>query len=208
VFGISSFAAAPFASLAGIFGSSVTETATATDAVSSKQTFASAIAEAGTATDVVTVAASIFNAPVTETATATDAVNSFQGFISTVTEIGTATDAVSSLQTFFTSIAESGTATDVVSSLQTFSSLIAETATATDSITGSFLWNLIDDTQTANWASISTGEISIGMDSTFGGSAFASSPISGLSWTYIPDVGWTLVNSSTTTTWQVIGTVN
>jgi len=208
VFGISTFADAPFASLAGVFDSSVTETATATDAVSSLAVFVGVVTETGTATDVVTVAASIFNAPVLETATATDAVNSFQDFISAVTETGTATDAVISLQTFLTSIAESGTATDAVSSLQTFSSLIAETATATDSITGSFLWNLIDDTQTPNWTSISTGEISIGMDSTFGGGAFASSPISGLSWTYIPDVGWTLINSSTTTTWQVIGTVN
>jgi hypothetical protein len=208
VFGISAFADTPFASLAGSsFNSSVSETATATDAVSSKQTFASAVTETGTASDAVSSLARFISA-VTETGTATDAVSGFQGFISAVTETGTATDSTVGFITFPTSIAESGTATDAVSSLQTFSSLIAEAATATDSITGSFLWNLIDDTQTPNWTSISTGEISIGMDSTFGGSAFASSPVSGLSWTYIPDVGWTLINSSTTTTWQVIGTVN
>jgi hypothetical protein len=53
VFGISTFADLPFASLAGgaSYNSAVSETGTATDAISSVQTFVSFIVETGTVTD-------------------------------------------------------------------------------------------------------------------------------------------------------------
>jgi len=208
VFGISAFADAPFASFAGVQFSSASETATATDAVSSKQTFSTLIAETGAATDSVAVAASIFNAPVVETGTATDAVSSTQTFVSAVTESGTATDTISSSQTFVTTVSEAGTATDAVSSNQGFSVAVTETATATDVIVGGFLWNPIDNTQTPNWTLVSTNAVVIGMDGPFGGAAFSATPFAGLAWEYIPGSAWVDVSVNPATTWQTIGTVN
>jgi hypothetical protein len=208
VFGISAFADAPFASFAGVQFSSVSETATATDAVSSLQTFLSTIAETGTATDSIAVAASTFNAPVVETATATDAISSAQTFVSAVSETGTSTDSISSKQVFASAVAEAGTATDAVSSNQGFSAAVAEAVTATDVIVGGFLWNLIDNAQTANWTLVSTNAVVIGMDGPFGGAAFSATPFAGLSWEYVPNVGWVEVTVAPATTWQTIGTVN
>lgn len=208
MFGISAFAAAPFASFAGVQYAAVSETATATDAISSRQIFVSAVSEAGTATDVVTVAASIFNASVVETGTATDAVSSKQTFLSLVAETGTSTDSVSSKQVFVSTVAEAGTATDAVSSNQVFVAAVTEAATATDTFVGGFLWNLIDDTQTPNWTLVSTNAVVIGMDGMFGGAAFSATPFAGLAWQYIPGSEWVEVSVDPATDWQIIGTVN
>ena len=52
MFGISSFAAAPFASLAGVFlYAEVSESASASDAIAAALNFSSAIAESVTASD-------------------------------------------------------------------------------------------------------------------------------------------------------------
>ena len=208
MFGISAFADAPFASFAGVQFSSVSETATATDAVSSQQIFVSAVSEAGTATDSVAVAASIFNAPVVESGTATDAISSAQTFVSAVSETGTSTDSISSKQVFASTVTETGTATDAVSSNQGFAVAVTEAATATDVIVGGFLWNLIDDTQTPNWTLVSTNAVAIGMDGPFGGAAFSAAPFAGLAWEYIPGSEWVEVSVGPATTWQIIGTVN
>jgi hypothetical protein len=154
VFGISTFANSPFASLAGaVYNSAVSETGTATDAISSKQTFISAVTETGTATDVVS-SSQTFVSFIVETGTATDAAFGRVVYLSAVTETGTATDSTVGFILFSTSIAETGTATDVIGSTQTFNSLIAELATATDSVSMRLLWELIDDSQTANWVVI------------------------------------------------------
>ena len=154
MFGISTFANSPFASLAGaVYNSAVSETGTATDAISSKQTFISAVTETGTATDVVS-SSQTFVSFIVETGTATDAAFGRVVYLSAVTETGTATDSTVGFILFSTSIAETGTATDVIGSTQTFNSLIAELATATDSVSMRLLWELIDDSQTANWVVI------------------------------------------------------
>jgi hypothetical protein len=156
VFGFSSFAASPFASLAGIaYNSAISETGTATDAVSSLQTFLGTVAETGTATDAVGSLA-IFYSVLSETSTATDAVSSKQTFVSAVTETGTATDSTVGYVLFPASVAETATASDAISSSPIYLCRVAETATATDAILSGFLWNIIDDAQTPNWVLITS----------------------------------------------------
>ena len=54
MFGFTTFSGAPFSSLSGaVFAASISETATATEAVSSIGIFLSAVSETGTATDAV-----------------------------------------------------------------------------------------------------------------------------------------------------------
>ncbi len=207
MFGISALADAPFASFAGVYDSSVTETGTATDAAVGYITFPASISETGTATDSIEAAQS-FASSVSETGTATDAAVGYIAFPASISETGTATDSTVGYVIFPASISETGTATDIIGAAQLFGSAILETSTATDVVIGNFLWNPIDDTQNANWTLVPTNEIPTGMDSVFGGGAFASTPIAGLSWTYVPGAGWTVVTNNTTTDWQIIGTVN
>ena len=54
------------------------------------------------------------------------------------------------------SILEIGDAVDVAFANGSFYATINETVYALDSVTGRYLWEPIDDTQTANWAPITT----------------------------------------------------
>ena len=154
MFGISAFAATPYASLAGTaYSSAVSETGTATDAVSSIQTFLSAIAETATGTDAVS-SLQTFGTAVTETGTATDAAFGRTIYLTSVTETSTATDSDVGFITFPVSISETATVTDTDSVLVVFLAFVIETATATDTLAQRLLWELIDDTQTPNWVVI------------------------------------------------------
>lgn len=53
-------------------------------------------------------------------------------------------------------ITETATGTDTVASIGTFFSSLQETATGTDAINGRPFWDVINNTQTANWSAIST----------------------------------------------------
>ena len=53
-------------------------------------------------------------------------------------------------------ITETATGTDTVASIATFFNSLQETATGTDAMNGRPLWEVIDDTQTANWTIIPT----------------------------------------------------
>lgn len=222
MFGISTFANVPFASLAGpVYNSAVSETGAATDAVSSKQTFASAVTETGTATDTVS-STQTFVSFIVETGTATDAVSSTQTFVSFITELATATDSTVGFILFSPSIEETGTATDVVGSTQTFNSLIAELATATDSILARLPWELIDDSQTANWVvinasnatswgTIDTRVIKVYSADTILNSNTIDAAIVEILSPYIVTLTsghtWTIAEQQNAT-WTVIGTVN
>jgi hypothetical protein len=46
------------------------------------------------------------------------------------------------------------TVTDITSTTAVFQASLSESATATDVFFGGYLWNPIDDTQTANWQNI------------------------------------------------------
>ena len=53
-------------------------------------------------------------------------------------------------------ITETATGTDTVASIATFFNSLQETATGTDAINGRPFWDVINNTQTANWSAVST----------------------------------------------------
>jgi hypothetical protein len=73
-------------------------------------------------------------------------------------------------------VAETATGTDVDAAAVAFLAAITELATGTDSITTRFLWEIIDDEQTANWGNVTNTQTA----------------------------GWQNVNDTQTTNWQNI----
>ena len=115
--------------------------------------FTNAIVETATGTDIVTSIVAFFGT-VTETATGTDAVDSLRSLNSTVTEITTGTDAVTTTANFGSSIIETAISADTLTAAAAFVTSIVELATGTDAINGRPFWDVIDDTQNANWQGI------------------------------------------------------
>jgi hypothetical protein len=114
-----------------VYADSVTEAATAADAVSVVAVFAASDTEAGTATDTV-AATAVFAASVSEAAAATDAPSATAVLNDSVTEAGSATDTVTSGQIFTADLTEAATATDTDSTTTIFAAADAEAATASD----------------------------------------------------------------------------
>ena len=69
-------------------------------------------------------------------------------------------------------------AVDSILAYAVFIANIQAGATAADQIVGAFLWNIINDAQTANWGSVNTAQVA----------------------------GWTQINDAAPTTWSGIKT--
>jgi hypothetical protein len=99
----------------------------------------------------------IFTSAVSETGTVTDATFGVFGALgSSISESTSASDVIISRANFKGSISESLTATDSVSTISNFAANINENSTASDQAAATFLWNLINDTQNANWIDVVT----------------------------------------------------
>jgi hypothetical protein len=112
----------------------ISETSTATDAVSAVLIYISSLSETSTATDTVDAPGSTFNPSLSEAATATDAVAGTLTLLAQVADALTGTDTVSVTLTISPSVSETATATDEVSSKFLFASIILESATITDAV--------------------------------------------------------------------------
>src|ERR1700693_2895572 len=110
---------------------SVTEAASATDAVSSLAVFPSSISEAASAADTESSAA-IFPSSTTEAASAADSDSSAAIFASFITETGAANDSGSAVGAFGVALVEAASATDALSAIATYPSAIIEAASAID----------------------------------------------------------------------------
>jgi hypothetical protein len=118
----------------GVVGitATISETSTATDAVSAVLTYISSLSETSTATDSTSTANNTFNPSLSEAATATDAVAGTLTLLAQVADALTGTDTVAVTLTTSASVSETATATDEVSSKFAFAGIILESATATD----------------------------------------------------------------------------
>ena len=127
---------------ASIFGSQVSEISLVFNNILVTVFFGSQVSETTTITDSTLVAASIFGPQISETATATDA-----------------TSVAASI--FGPRVQETSTATDSpLVAPSVFNVQLADSAAVTDAVIGAFLWNLIDDSQSVNWVTISNPQSS------------------------------------------------
>ena len=136
----------------------ISETSTATDAVSAVLTYVSSISETSTATDTVDAPGSTFNPRLSEAATATDAVAGTLTLLAQVADAITGTDTVAATLAINRSVSETATATDATAGRFAFAGIILESATATDatSTTGTFNSSLAE-TSTATDSDSASG---------------------------------------------------
>lgn len=162
------------------YNPSLAETATATDSVNTNATMRSAVTETATITD--TVAPRKIASPVIlETATVTDLDSAKQTFAALLAEAAASSDVVLvAPSTFNAPVLEAATATDTPRAAVVFRSFFADAALVFDTMGGAYLWNPIDDSQTANWQNINN--------------------------TQTP--GWTSINDTQTPGWTDIFTPN
>ena len=137
-----------------IFTPSVAELATATDFLQAGFVLFRAVDESATATD--TIASNpVFLGAITETAIGTDATSTSAFFFAVVPETAAATDALTTKATFNALAAETTTATeDINAPGSTYNAAVLVAVTITDNVIGAYLWNPIDDNQTANWQNV------------------------------------------------------
>ena len=136
------------------YNPSLAETATATDSINTRATAQSAVTETATITD--TVAPRKIASPVIlETATVTDLDSAKQTFAALLAEAAASSDVVLvAPSTFNAPVLETATATDTPRAAVVFRSFFADAALVFDTMGGAYLWNPIDDSQTANWQNI------------------------------------------------------
>jgi fibronectin-binding autotransporter adhesin len=202
-----------------VFGGSILEVSTATDSVDAPgSTYNPTISELSTATDS-TVGFLVFPATIVESATGTDQATAFVVFVGSISESATNTDSTSAVQLFSSIIAETGTAsdsvtvapstfnapvvelvtgTDAVSANATFVTSIVEAASLADSVIGGYLWNPVDDSQTANWVNVNNTQSPVWTD---------VNNSQGVTWTPVNNAqstNWVDVNNSQSPTWKPI----
>jgi fibronectin-binding autotransporter adhesin len=114
-----------------VYTGTVSETASAADAVAALASFLASLSETATGTDTVS-AAGVLNTSIAETASATDALSAVLSVLVQVSETATGTDAVSALSTINVSLSDAATAADVISAAFSFDSAVSEAASAAD----------------------------------------------------------------------------
>ncbi len=121
---------------------------------------------------------SAYAASVAEGAAAYDSVFVGVEFTGQIFESVAGADVYTSANAYFSFVLETATALDTASSIAAFAASVNEAAAGSDSFLGAYLWNVINDSQTANWQNIND----------------AQTP------------GWQTINDAQTTNWSVIKT--
>jgi hypothetical protein len=142
------------------YNPALTEIATATDATAGFPAYLAAIAEAVAATDVPSSSV-VFRGFVADTATGADATLGGVAFSVALAETATAADVTAVAASIFNAnLAEVAAGVDTVAGNVAFSASVLVFVTISDEVVGAYLWNQIDDTQTANWQNVGTVQAS------------------------------------------------
>jgi hypothetical protein len=204
-----------------VFSSRIAEGATVTDALQAAgSTYNALIAETASQTDRA-VAQATFPASLAETATGTETVVARFIPLANITESATITDVNSALVAFAARVAENAVITDQVSppgsiynpvvlavaqlvdnvspAGSIYNAPVLESAAITDALIGAFLWNLINDDQTAAWAKVNDNQSSDWQN-------IPNQQTSG--WQEVDNAqgsGWQKVNDNQSPNWNGIG---
>ncbi len=117
-----------------VYNVTLSESGSASDALTSAWSGSSALSESGTATSTFSTAASLL-AAIAETITAADTQTSGIASSQSLTEAASAADASTAAMQLPSAITEAGTAADVVAAIQLFAATINEAVTASDALT-------------------------------------------------------------------------
>ena len=225
MFGTNAYAQAPFAAAGGnAFFVSTSESTVASDAIAAAATFPVSFSDTASGADVASLRFLIWFA-LSEAATGADTTAGFTA-VASLSESAAVSGAPAAVAIFSAPFSDGATTSDTLLSLsnftaraaesasvgaselaanQTFTVSISESAFGLDALLGLYLWEPIDDTQTAGWTDILRPTI-IEDISGFGGANFGVLAFAGnLRQAYNPNpVIWSDVDDSSDTTWTDI----
>lgn len=136
----------------------VTDTASATEIVQAFATFNSALADSATGTDQIAAVRELLGA-ITETASGAETFTAVASFTGTADELATGTDSTLVAPSMFNApVAEAAVATDSFATNAIVYASISLTVTIADTVVARYLWEPVDDTQTANWQTIGNAQ--------------------------------------------------
>ena len=140
-------------------GVSFSDTATGADALTTIATLGVAFSDTASGADALSVSTA-FNVSLSETATGADALTTIATLNVDFSDTATGLDAFSPAgSTFNVASSETATGLDEVSPAgSTFNVSLSDAGTITDLVAGNYLWNPIDDTQSANWQNVVTAQ--------------------------------------------------
>jgi hypothetical protein len=98
----------------------------------------------------------VVNSKANEAASGLDTTSSLFVVNSAINETVSGLDAISSTINAGASIYEAASSADLTSAIYLIPRTILESSSVVDSVIATFLWNIIDDTQTNSWALINT----------------------------------------------------
>lgn len=183
-----------------VFGAIIAQTASATDSVSSSALFQSSTSDSASVSDYA-FGNHVALALVVDSASVSDTDSAKAAFAVSIKDSGSVTDVLTAPGSIYNpTVLAAASAADAPSASAVFNSSVLDLATATDIYNGAFLWNLIDDAETANWGDIGTQQVAgwatIGDTQTSGWGAI-SNPQS---------AGWGNIDDSQPPNWQNIKT--
>lgn len=182
MFAATPYATVPFATVRVVeppIDGVISEAATATDIVSALGIFIGVSAESADGSDSVLVSSATFRADVNEASTCTDTISAlFNAAVFIVESVQGLDSNVVEPSVFNAAVNETAYAISFVVTSAVLYSSVLEGAVAADEILARFLWELINDAQTASWAEINTSQAS----------------------------GWSNISTTQSNPWQVIDT--
>jgi len=172
---------------ASTFKAAIAETASGVDSISSNPNFGSSISETASGVDSISSSAT-FASSIAETASGVDSIYAYQGFGAFISETASGLDAISTVGSIFTAaFTDSASGIDVNQPNFTYNITVPEGVNAQDLIYARYLWELIDNTETADWGVINDTQTA--------------------SWSQIDDtqaLNWQNVGNTQTATWSQI----
>lgn len=144
---------------------SVSDTASGLDAVSAGLVFSAAFADTASGADSIN-AGGTFNVAFSDTASGADAISATATLIAAFSDAAAILDAPAVAASIFNvTLDEVASGLDSVSPAgSTFNVSFSDTGSITDLVVGGYLWNPIDDTQTANWQNVVTAPATTWVD--------------------------------------------
>jgi hypothetical protein len=182
MFAATPYATVPFATVRVIeppIDGVISEAATATDTTSAFGVLIGSSTESADGSDSVLVSSATFSADINEASNCSDAISAiFNAAVFIVESVQGLDSSVVEPSIFNAAVDETAYAISFVVSSAVLYSSVLEGAVAADEILARYLWEIINDAQTANWTEINTSQAS----------------------------GWGNINTTSSNPWQVIDT--
>lgn len=160
MFAGSAFSTAPYSTAGAgvVFDVAFVDSASVAETVSVRVDFAPLNSESAVGGDVVAVISAIFNAAAfAESATASELTSAQLTVSADISESGVATDtATVGPSTFSAPVSETAVAADSVLALAVLFATMTDGAVTVDQMAARLLWELVNDSQNANWTLIPT----------------------------------------------------